>query len=50
MVVFPATLHWSRWYAASTLAGFTAIALLAAYAFYIALAGQRLFSMEAIDR
>ncbi|HYL62023.1 MAG TPA: protein kinase [Candidatus Methylomirabilis sp.] len=50
LAVFPATIHLSRWYAASGLTGFGAIALLTVYSFHTALAGQRLFSMETIDR
>jgi serine/threonine protein kinase len=50
LAVFPATIHLSRWYAPSGFTGLGAIALVAGYSFYIALAGQRLFSMESIDR
>ena len=50
LAVFPATIHLSRWYAPSGFTGLGAIALLAVYSFYMALAGQRLFSMESIDR
>ena len=50
MVVFPATVHLSRWYSVCMVTGLGSIALLAAYAFHAALAGQRIFSLEAIDR
>lgn len=49
LAVFPSTIHLSRWYAASGFTGIAAIALLAGYSFYVALGGQRLFSMDAID-
>jgi hypothetical protein len=47
---FPATVHWSRWYAAPSLVGLSAIFLLAIYAFRTALAGQPVFSMDSLDR
>jgi hypothetical protein len=50
LLVFPATIHLSRWYAAPSLAGLSAIALLAIYAFRTALAGQPLFSLESLER
>jgi hypothetical protein len=50
LLSFPATIHLSRWYAAPSLAGLSAIALLAIYAFRISLAGQPLFSVESFDR
>lgn len=50
LAVFPATIHLSRWYVASGVMGFGAIALLALYSFHTALAGQHLFSLEAIDQ
>jgi hypothetical protein len=50
LLVFPATLHFSRWYAAASLAGLSAIALLTIYGFFVALGGQRLFPAEAFDR
>jgi hypothetical protein len=46
---FPATIHFSRWYAAPSLAGLTAIALLVLFGFRTALAGQSLFSLESLD-
>jgi Protein kinase domain len=50
LLVFPATIHFSRWYAAPSLAGLSAIALLAIFAFRAALAGQPLFSVESFER
>lgn len=50
LLSFPATIHLSRWYAAPSLAGLSAIALLAIYAFRTALGGQPLFSAESFDR
>lgn len=47
---FPATIHLSRWYAAPSLAGTTAIAALTIYGFRIALAGQSAFSMKAFEQ
>jgi serine/threonine-protein kinase len=50
LLIFPATIHLSRWYAAPSLAGLSAIALLTIYAFRNALAGQLLFSVESFER
>ncbi len=50
LLSFPATVHLSRWYAAPSLAGLSAIFLLAIYAFRTALGGQPLFSMDSLDR
>jgi hypothetical protein len=50
LLIFPATVHFSRWYAAASLAGLSAIALLTIYGFFIALGGQPLLSAEALDR
>ncbi len=50
LLIFPATIHLSRWYAAPSLAGMTAIAALAIYGFRTALAGQTAFSMKAFDQ
>jgi Protein kinase domain len=50
LLIFPATVHLSRWYAAPSLAGLSAIFLLTLYAFRTALAGQALFSVDALDR
>jgi serine/threonine-protein kinase len=50
LVVFPVTTHLSRWYAAPALAGIFAILALAVYGFRGALAGQRLFSAEVLER
>lgn len=47
---FPATIHLSRWYATPSLAGLAAIAALTIYGFRTALAGQRVFSLELLDR
>jgi Protein kinase domain/zinc-ribbon domain len=49
LIIFPATTHLSRWYSTPALTGITAIAALSIYAFYTALAGQRLFSSEILD-
>jgi hypothetical protein len=49
LLIFPATVHLSRWYAAPALAGLSAIFLLAVYAFRTALAGQSLFSVDSLD-
>ncbi len=49
LLIFPATIHLSRWYAAPSLAGMTAIAALAIYGFRTALAGQSAFSMKAFE-
>jgi Protein kinase domain len=50
LIAFPATIHFSRWYAAPSLTGFGAIAILTIYGFRVALAGRPLFSPEALDR
>ncbi len=50
LLIFPATVHLSRWYAAPSLAGLSAILLLTLYAFRTALAGQPLFSVDSLDR
>jgi hypothetical protein len=50
VLIFPATTHLGRWYAAPALAGLTAIALLTIYGFQTARAGRPLFSPEAFDR
>jgi serine/threonine-protein kinase len=50
LLQFPATIHLSRWYAAPSLAGMTAIAALTIYGFRMALAGQPVFSMKAFDQ
>ena len=50
LLIFPATIHLSRWYAAPSLAGMTAIAALAIYGFRTALAGQPVFSMKAFEQ
>src|SRR5579859_868086 len=50
LLVFPATIHLSRWYAAPSLAGLTAIAVLVACGFRTALAGRRVFSLELLDQ
>jgi Protein kinase domain len=49
LLIFPATIHLSRWYAAPSLAGMTAIAALTIYGFRTALAGQPVFSMKAFE-
>jgi Protein kinase domain len=49
LLIFPATIHLSRWYAAPSLAGMTAIAALTIYGFRTALAGQSAFSMKAFE-
>ncbi|MGC1613723.1 MAG: serine/threonine-protein kinase [Candidatus Acidiferrum sp.] len=49
LLIFPATTHFSRWYASSALAGLSAISLLAVYGFHTTLAGQRLISAESLD-
>ena len=50
LLVFPATIHLSRWYAAPSLVGMTAIAALTIYGFRTALAGQSAFSMKAFEQ
>jgi len=50
LIAFPATIHFSRWYAAPSLTGFGAIAILTIFGFRVALAGRPLFSPEALDR
>jgi hypothetical protein len=47
--VFPVTYRLSQWYAAPGLAGVLAIAALAIYGFYTALAGKPIFSGDALD-
>ena len=49
LLVFPATIHLSRWYAAPSLAGLAAIGALTLYGFRTALAGQPVFSMKAFE-
>jgi hypothetical protein len=50
LVVFPVTSHFSRWYASPALAGIFAITAVALYGFHTALAGQPIFSAEALDK
>jgi serine/threonine protein kinase len=50
LLIFPATIHLSRWYAAPSLMGMTAIAALTIYGFQTALAGQPVFSMKAFEQ
>ena len=50
LVVFPTTSHLTHWYANAGLAGMVFIAFAAAYGFYAALAGQRLFTGAALDK
>jgi hypothetical protein len=50
LIVFPATTHFSRWYAASTITGLGVILLLTLYSFHSAVAGQRVFSFDALDQ
>jgi hypothetical protein len=50
LVVFPMTSHLARWYASGAIAGMAVIVGLACYAFYNALAGQRIFSADAVDK
>jgi serine/threonine-protein kinase len=50
LVVFPMTLHLSRWYGSAGLTGIAVIAALGVYGFFCALGGQRLFSVEALER
>jgi len=50
LIVFPATTHLSRWYAASTITGLGVILALTLYSFHTAVAGQRVFSLDAIDQ
>jgi hypothetical protein len=49
LVLFPVTVHLSRWYAAPALTGLTVIAALAFYGFHTARAGQPIFSGVAFD-
>jgi serine/threonine-protein kinase len=49
LLIFPATIHLARWYAAPSLAGMAAIAVLTLYGFRTALAGQTVFSMKAFE-
>jgi hypothetical protein len=50
LLIFPSTIHLSRWYAAPSLMGMTAIAALTIYGFRTALAGQPAFSMKAFEQ
>jgi hypothetical protein len=50
LLLFPATIHLSRWYAAPSLAGMTMIAALTIYAFRTALAGQPVLSMKSFEQ
>jgi hypothetical protein len=50
LVVYPVTSHLSRWYAAPALAGIVAILAIAIYGFRTALAGQPLFSVDALEK
>jgi hypothetical protein len=50
LVVYPVTSHFSRWYAAPALAGIIAILALAIYGFRAALAGQPIFSIDALEK
>jgi len=50
LVVFPMTFHLSRWYATAGLTGIVVILALTIYGFFTALAGQRIFSVEALDK
>lgn len=50
LIVFPITSHFDRWYAPSSITGLGVIAAIAVIAFRIALAGQPLFSEDALDR
>ncbi len=49
LIVFPVTVHLSRWYAAPALTGLAVIAALAFYGFHTARAGQPIFSGAAFD-
>jgi len=49
LVVFPLTSHLGRWYASGAIAGIVAIAAIALFAFFNALAGKRLFADSALD-
>jgi serine/threonine protein kinase len=48
--VFPMTSHLSRWYATAGLIGIFVILALTVYGFFMALARQRIFSGEALDK
>jgi len=50
LLIFPATIHLGRWYAAPSLAGLAAIAALTIYGFRTALAGQPVFSLKAFEQ
>ncbi len=50
LVVFPVTSHFSLWYANAALLGLFALAALAGYGFYTALAGQPVFSGASLDK
>jgi hypothetical protein len=50
LVAFPMTSHLGRWYASGALAGMAVIASLTFFAFFNALAGQPIFSAEALDK
>ena len=50
LVVFPMTSHLGRWYASGAVTGLVVIVGLAFFAFYNALAGQAIFSSEALDK
>jgi hypothetical protein len=49
LVVFPMTSHLGRWYASGAIAGMVFIVVIAVFALYNALAGQTLFSTQALD-
>ncbi|HKV25932.1 MAG TPA: serine/threonine-protein kinase [Candidatus Acidoferrum sp.] len=50
LIVFPMTSHLSAWYGGSALVGLVAVAALAVFSFYRALAGQRIFSADLLDK
>ena len=49
LVLFPTTVHFSRWYASAGLAGIIVILGLALYGFYTGLAGKPIFSAAVLD-
>src|SRR5271165_2139539 len=50
LVAFPMTSHLGRWYASGAIAGMAVIVALAVFALYNALAGQPIFSADALDK
>ncbi len=49
LLILPTTTHLAQWFAAPSLVGLFAIAALAIYGFYAALAGQPVFQSSVLD-